>query len=254
MDLLLLEMRDSVISMEIGGEIVSQNIFKIYDGRTNFWQWDTKQKLIVLDNRVTEVRFSNRNMEHSKRRIVYTDNNGLRVCNVPDMLLQLPKNLIAYACVKGQDGSCSTIKAVKFAVARQPIPANYVCEQDAVVEDIMIRLELLETLLKDVEQGTQVMKKFDNMIDAAKWALDVGSAGDVIVVKLDAGWVPHVIEDDKSITPICNCDGEMMTVMLDGDDADGLTEDEIEIYYDGNYFTGESIIRYFDGGSATGIK
>ena len=51
-----------------------QNIFKIYDGRTNFWQWDTKQKLIVLDDRITEVRFSNRNMEHSKRRIVYKDN------------------------------------------------------------------------------------------------------------------------------------------------------------------------------------
>ena len=45
---------------------MSQNIFKIYDGRTNFWQWDTKQKLIVLDDCITEVRFSNRDMEHSK--------------------------------------------------------------------------------------------------------------------------------------------------------------------------------------------
>ncbi len=231
---------------------MSQNIFKIYDGRTNFWQWDTKQKLIVLDNRVTEVRFSNRNMEHSKRRIVYTDNNGLRVCNVPDILLQLPKNLVAYACVKGQDGSCSTIKAVRFAVARQPIPSDYVCEQDAVVEDIMIRLELLETLLKDVEQGTQVMKKFDNIVDAAKWSLDYGSAGDIIVIKLDIGWVPHVIEDDKSLTPICNCDGEMMTITFDGDDADGIPEDEIELFYDGNHTNDVGGIQYYDGGGAAG--
>lgn len=60
------------------GAKVPQNIFTIYDGRTNFWQWGTKQKIIVLDDSITEVRFSNRNMEHSKRCPVYTDNDGLR--------------------------------------------------------------------------------------------------------------------------------------------------------------------------------
>lgn len=232
---------------------MSKNIFKIYDGRTNFWQWDTKQKLIVLDDRITEVRFSNRNMEHSKRRPVYTDKDGVRICNVPDLLLQLPKNLIAYACTKNEDGCCSTIKAVKFAVYQQPIPTDYICEQDAVVEDILMRIELLETLLKDVESGSQQLTKFDNMVDAAKWSIENGQAGDIIVIKLDLGWVPHVVEDDKSLTPICNCDGEMVTIALDGDDADGIPEDELEVYYDGNYTTDENLIQYFDGGSATGI-
>ena len=230
-----------------------QNIFKIYNGRTNFWQWDTKQKLIVLDDRITEVRFSNRNMEHSKRRPVYKDNDGLRICNVPDLLLQLPKNLIAYACIKEDDGSCSTVKAVKFAVNRQPIPTDYVCEQDAVVEDILMRIELLENLLKDVEAGAQSLTKFTNIVDAAKWATESGQAGDIIIIKLDNGWVPHVVEDDKSLSPICNCDGEMVVVSLDGDDADGIPKDEVEIYYDGNYVDDENIIQYFDGGSATGI-
>lgn len=232
---------------------MSQNIFKIYDGRTNFWQWDTKQKLIVLDERITEVRFSNRNMEHSKRRPVYTDNDGQRIVNVPDILLQLPKNLIAYACIKGDDGSCSTVKAVKFAVNRQPIPTDYICEQDAVVEDILMRLELLETLLKDINSGNKSWVKFDNIVDAAKWAVDSGEPGDVIVVHLDEGWVPHVVENDKSLTPICNCDGEMVTISLDGDDADGIPKDEIEIYYDGNYVDDEDLIQCFDGGSAAGI-
>jgi hypothetical protein len=236
---------------------VPQNIFKIYDGRTNFWQWDTKQKLIVLDNRITEVRFSNRNMEHSKRRIVYTDKNGVRVCNVPDLLLQLPKNLIAYACIKQDDGSCSTVKAVKFAVARQPIPTDYICEQDAVVEDIMTRLELLETLMKDVEQGTQEFKKFSDYAEASMWAKENGSAGDIVVVKLDIGWVPHVIEDDKSLNAICNCDGEEIVINFDGDDADGIDEDTEEtiLYFDGNYTNEKTdVVQYFDGGSASGIK
>ncbi len=221
-----------------------QNIFKIYDGRNNFWQWDTKQKLIVLDNRITEVHFSNRNMEHSKRRIVYTDNDGIRVCSVPDVLLQLPKNLVAHACIKQEDGSCSTVKVVKFAVTRQPIPENYICEQDAVVEKIMARLELLETLIKDVEQGTQEMKKFNNIIDAATWAKENAQSGIIIVVKLDSKWVPHIVEDDFSLSPICSCDGEMLTITFDGDDADGIQDDEVDE---------NTVIYYFDGGSASGI-
>ena len=233
-----------------------QNIFKIYDGRTNFWQWDTKQKLIVLDDRITEVRFSNRNMEHSKRRPVYTDNNGVRICNVPDLLLQLPKNLIAYACIKNDDGSCSTVKAVKFAVHKQPIPADYICEQDAIVEDILMKLEMLENMLKDVEHGTQEMKKFGSIVEAAMWAKENGNAGDIVVVKLDIGWVPHVIEDDKSLKAICNCDGDEVVLRFDGDDADGIDaeDDEMILYFNGNYIDDkDGVVQYFDGGSAFGI-
>lgn len=232
-----------------------QNIFKIYDGRTNFWQWDTRQKLIVLDDRITEVRFSNRNMEHSKRRPVYTDNNGVRICNVPDLLLQLPKNLIAYACIKQDDGTCSTVKAVKFAVFRQPIPTDYICEQDAVVEDILMRIELLENLLKDVEAGAAEMKKFNSMVEAAQWAKENGKAGDIVVIKLDIGWVPHVVEDDKSLSAICNCDGDEVILHFDGEDADGIDaeEDETILYFDGNYNEEDEFIQYFDGGSASGI-
>lgn len=217
-----------------------QNIFKIYDGRTNFWQWDTKQKLIVLDERITEVRFSNKNMEHSKRRPVYTDKDGVRICNVPDLLLQLPKNLIAYACIKNEDGTCSTVKAVRFAVCQQPIPADYVCEQDAVVENILTRIELLEAMLKDIEEGKQEFVKFTDMVEAAKWAVESGEAGDIVVVKLDIGWVPHVVEDDKSLSPICNCEGEMVVVdIYDGGDGDGHEDvDEVQVW---------------DGGSAAGI-
>ena len=233
-----------------------QNIFKIYDGRTSFWQWDTKQKLIVLDERITEVRFSNRNMEHSKRRPVYTDNDGVRICNVPDILLQLPKNLIAYACIKNDDGSCSTVKSVKFAVHRQPIPTDYICEQDVVVEGILMRIELLEALLKDVEHGVQEMKKFNNIVEAVTWAKENGNAGDIVVVKLEAGWVPHIIEDDKSLKAICDCDGDEIILQFDGDDADGINENEEEeiLYFDGNFVNDDGLIQYFDGGSASGIK
>jgi len=152
------------------------------------------------------------------------------------------KNLIAYACIKNDDGTCSTVKAVKFAVYRQPIPADYICEQDVIIENILMRLELLESLLKDIESGKQQFNKFENMVDAAKWAVESGSAGDIVVVRLDIGWVPHVVEDDKSLSPICNCEGEMVVIdIYDGGDADGYDEEE------------QIEVQIYDGGSAAGI-
>ena len=122
-----------------------QNIFKIYDGRTNFWQWDTGQKLIVLDESVNEVHFSNKNMTHAIKKTVY-EKDGMRLCNIPDLILQMPKNLIAYAYAVSGDVS-TTVKSVKFAVIQRPIPDNYVCNQEDEFEEINRRLELLETTL-----------------------------------------------------------------------------------------------------------
>lgn len=217
-----------------------KNIFKIYDGRTNFWQWDTGQKLIVLDDTVTEVHFSNRNMEHSKKKTVYKDKDGLRVVNIPDLLLQLPKNLIAYAYTRDENGTGKTVKSVKFAVIQRPIPVDYVCGQDDVLEDVTTRLELLEALMKDVATGKQQLTKFTDIVEAAMWALQEGEPGDIIAIKMDGQWLAHIVEDDKSISVICDANGKEAVITFDGDDADGI-EGEVEY------------IRIFDGGGAAGI-
>ena len=211
-----------------------QNIFKIYDGRTNFWQWDTKQKLIVLDDEITQVHFSNRNMTHSIKRDVYKNKDGIRVCNVPDDLLKLPRNLIAYAYADG-----ATIKSVKFAVVRRPMPSDYVSDQSEELYDVERRLELLEIMLKDIELGNQEMHKFDTVSEAQTWAKENRQTGVIVVVRTDDKWIAHMVEDDYSITPICDCNGEKVAVtVLDGGDGDGYTQEEL--------------IQVWDGGSAAG--
>ena len=211
-----------------------QNIFKIYDGRTNFWQWDTRQKLIVLDETIIQVHFSNRNMTHSIKRDVYVDKNGTRVCNVPDDLLKLPRNLVAYAYADG-----ATVKSVKFAVVKRPMPSDYISDQSEEMYEIERRLEMLEIMLKDIELGNQEMKKFDSVEDAASWARENKQTGIIVVVRIDTKWVAHMMEDDYDVTPICDCDGEMVEIPnLDGGDADGYVEEEV--------------IQYWDGGSAAG--
>lgn len=207
------------------------NIFKIYDGRTSFWQWDTKQKLIVLDETVTEVHFSNRDMNHAIPKKVYAKD-GMRLCNIPDLLLQLPRNLIAYAYADG-----STVKSVKYAVRQRPIPDGYVADQTEEIDEIIQRLEVLESTLK---QGTQDIKKFENIVDAAIWAKENKKSGIIIVVKINDRWIAHIIEDDYSVTPICNCDGQMVEVnIFDGGDGDGH-EDITEV-------------QIWDGGGAAGL-
>lgn len=214
-----------------------QNIFKIYDGRTNFWQWDTRQKLIVLDESVTEVHFSNRDMSHSIQREVY-EYEGQRVCNIPDIILQLPRNLIAYAYVN--DGTSSrTVKSVKFAVIKRPIPDGYVMDQGEQVDDINRRLELLEAMLKDIELGNQELQKFETVEEAEAWANETKQSGTIVVIRIDNKWIAHIVEDDYSVTPICDCNGDAVIVnLIDGGDGDGYTQEEI--------------IQYWDGGGAAG--
>ena len=224
--------------MKLGGEIVPQNIFKIYDGRTNFWQWDTRQKLIVLDESITEVHFSNRGMDHSIKRNVYMDSDGVRVCNVPDDILQLPRNLIAYAYANGR-----TVKSVKFAVVQRPIPAGYVSDQSEELDEINRRLELLENVLKDIEQSgsTSALQKFESVESAETWAKENKQTGVIVVVRINSKWIAHIVEDDFSVTPICDCNGEMVEVdIYDGGDADGYDENE------------QIEVQIWDGGGAAG--
>lgn len=199
-----------------------QNIFKIYDGRTNFWQWDRKQKLIVLDETITQVHFSNRNMTHSVKRDIYEDNNGQRVCNVPDDLLKMPANLVAYAMANG-----ATVKSVKFAVVRRPMPSDYISDQSEELYEVERRLELLEIMLKEIELGNQELQKFESVESAEAWAKENQKSGIIVVVRIDSKWVAHMVEDDFTVTPICDNDGHVVEIpFIDGGDADGHEETE----------------------------
>lgn len=62
-------------------------MFKIYDGRSQFYQWDLDRKLIVEDDSINEVHFCNRTDDCSLVREVY-NKDGLRLVDVPNVLLQ----------------------------------------------------------------------------------------------------------------------------------------------------------------------
>lgn len=161
---------------------MAQNIFKIYDGRNSFWQWDTDQKLIVLDETIDTVYFSNKDMSHSIPSDVYIDIDGKRVCDIPNVLLTIPKNLVASAC--DNDISPSNVtRIVKFAVRARPIPGNYVVIQPS--------------------QSAGV-EQFNTLEAAEQWALDSKKSGAIITVNIDSNWTACVIGKDYSVIPVCD--------------------------------------------------
>ena len=176
---------------------MSQNLFKIYGGRTSLLQWETKQKLIVLDDSIKEVHFSNRNMNHAIVKDVLKDQDGLCVCEIPDALLMLPKNLVASAYIT-DDSGITRFRSVKFAVMQRPIPSDYIVSEDFYFEDFDGRLKTLEGVIKD----SCLIQRFNTLAEAEQWAQEFKDSGAVITVNIDSRWVAHMVEDDYSITPI----------------------------------------------------
>lgn len=95
-------------------------MFKIYDGRAFFYQWDLNRKLIVEDSSIKEVHFCNRSEDCSLVCEVYTIN-GTNLVNVPNILLQKCFAINVYA----YDGE-STKHSALYRVLPKSKPADYV--------------------------------------------------------------------------------------------------------------------------------
>ena len=141
-----------------------QNIFKIFDGRTNFWQWDTGQKLIVLDDSITEVHFSNRDMNHSIQRNVY-ELNGQRVVNIPDTYtidgITYNTVIIPYVYLYGYDETTGTDYDLEYGTDSLEIHKDAIKKGQKVViiDDLMATGGTMGAIVKLVERlGGEVVK------------------------------------------------------------------------------------------------
>lgn len=98
-------------------------MLKIYDGRDYFYQWDRGQRLIVDDPRVSEVNFCNGTLDCTLDADIYEED-GLRLANVPDVLLQTDKAINVFTVIKCE-GQATTTRSQKFHVQRRTKPDDY---------------------------------------------------------------------------------------------------------------------------------
>lgn len=94
-------------------------MFKILDGRDSFYQWDINQKLLIEDETIQEVHFCNKTDDEALVCEVYTEN-GKRVVNVPNILLQDNWDVCVYAF-------CGYTKySSRFKIKARSKPADYI--------------------------------------------------------------------------------------------------------------------------------
>ena len=84
-------------------------MFRIYDGREEFYQWDLNRKLIVDDSSITQVHFCNKTDDCSLVVEVY-ELDGIYVANVPNILLQSNWNIKVYGYDREYTKHCAIFK------------------------------------------------------------------------------------------------------------------------------------------------
>ena len=113
---------------------------KIEGGRLSFYQWDINQRLLIDNEEIEEVHFSNAYSANALVCEVYVEN-GSRLVNVPNILLQADLTIKAYGCCN----ECVREEESYLVMPREK-PEDYVYTETEVkrYEDLEARIEKLE--------------------------------------------------------------------------------------------------------------
>lgn len=157
-------------------------MFKIYDGRESFYQWDLQQKLIVANPTIKEVHFCNRTEECALICKTY-EFEGQLVADVPNILLQNDWRIRVYA----YDGQ-ATLHEARFDVIKRSKPDLYVYTETEIYnyEDIVNRMENIETTIE--ENVAEYLETYLEENPIASKVISVnGKDGDVVLTAEDVG-------------------------------------------------------------------
>ena len=162
-------------------------MFQIYDGRSQFYQWDIDRKVIVADASINEVHFCNRTDECSLVCEVY-ELDGLRVANVPNILLQDNWRINIYGYDHTYTKHCDV-----FEVVKRSKPADYVYTETEIknYDDLAARVaQIEENGISDeaVEKAvTEYMEEHDIQVDLTGYATEAYVEAAMEAIELTPG-------------------------------------------------------------------
>ena len=162
-------------------------MFQIYDGRSQFYQWDIDRKLVVEDATINEVHFCNRTDECSLICEVY-ELDGLRVADVPNILLQDNWRINVYAYDTNYTKHCEV-----FEVVKRSKPADYIYTETEIknYDDLAARVDEIEKNgISDeaVEKAiTDYMEEHDIQVDLTGYATETYVNDAVAAIELTPG-------------------------------------------------------------------
>ena len=139
---------------------------RIFNNRNILYQYDKDQKLIVDDEEIVELHLTNTTLENALC-IKCRDENGVKVCDIPNSLLEQSGILTAYAYCKN-DGEY-TKAYYSFNVSARKKSDDYVEEEDAPRwSDLDKRIEELENHPVSDEKIESLVKAYleENPVEA----------------------------------------------------------------------------------------
>ena len=116
-------------------------MFKILDGRDELFQWDINRQIIVSDASIDAVHYSNRT-DDSALVVEVKEKNGLRVADIPNILLQESWDINVYGYCNGY----YTKQAARIKVNPRTKPESYVYTETEVLNynTVMEKIDKVE--------------------------------------------------------------------------------------------------------------
>ena len=116
-------------------------MFKILDGRDELFQWDINRQIIVSDASIDAVHYSNRT-DDSALVVEVKEKNGLRVADIPNILLQESWDINVYGYCDGH----YTKQAARIKVNPRTKPESYVYTETEVLNynTVMEKIDKVE--------------------------------------------------------------------------------------------------------------
>lgn len=118
-------------------------MFKILDGRDELFQWDINRQIIVSDASIDAVHYSNRT-DNSALVVEVKEKNGLRVADIPNILLQESWDINVYGYCNGY----YTKQAARIKVNPRTKPESYVYTETEVLNynTVMEKIDAIELM------------------------------------------------------------------------------------------------------------
>ena len=124
-------------------------MFKILDGRDELFQWDINRQIIVSDASIDAVHYSNRT-DASALVVEVKEKNGLRVADIPNILLQESWDINVYGYCDGY----YTKQAARIKVKPRTKPESYVYTETEVLNynTVMEKIDRVENNIGEAVQ------------------------------------------------------------------------------------------------------
>lgn len=176
-------------------------MFRIYDGRSYFYQWDLDRKLIVEDSTIDEVHFCNRTDDCSLVCKPY-DEDGARLVDVPNILLQNDWDIRVYAYDVNY-----TKHEGRFEVKTRTKPADYIYTEVELEswDKLEARMEHVEEVVLEQNVGAAVLEFLESNPELRGPVGEAGAQGEPGV------YVGEVAPEDEDILVWVNPEGEPTT-------------------------------------------